>query len=338
MSNLETGQENHGQGVRTAAIVTRDLAKTFQARRGAVEAVRSISLDVEPGSIVGLLGPNGAGKTTTLRMLTTLLPIGRGSAHVAGFDVDREPHQVRTHIGYVSQLGGSDEVLTARENLRLQARLYGIAPIQAALRAQSLINQLELSTYADRAVKTYSGGQRRRLDIALGIIHQPEVLFLDEPSTGLDPQSRANLWEHIRSLGAAGMTIVVTTHYLDEADALCDDVYIIDQGKIVAHGAPGVLKQQIGGTAIVLEWDTPPQASQACALLQSAPFVREAALNETLLRLYVDNGSKALSALLHLLEQAGLAARSLRLSQPSLDDVFLRTTGRSLREETVEVH
>src|ERR1017187_10261349 len=224
-------------------ITTRDLRKSFPAQGGQVEAVRGVSIDVARGEIFGFLGPNCAGKTTTLRMLTTLLPIDAGSATVAGLDVARQPGAVRSRIGYVSQLGGADELATGRENLILQGRLYGGAPAQLRRRAEEVAGLLGLSEFADRRVTTYSGGQRRRLDVALGIVHQPEVLFLDEPSSGLDPQNRANLWDHVRALRSRGTTIFLTTHYLEEADVLCDRLMIMDHGEIVAEGPP---RDQIG--------------------------------------------------------------------------------------------
>jgi ABC-2 type transport system ATP-binding protein len=193
---------------------------------------------VRRGEIFGFLGPNGAGKTTTLRMLTTLLPIDGGKATVAGIDVARHPKQVRSRIGYVSQLGGADDLATGRENLILQGRPYGGDLSSVTARAQALMEILDIAEFADRRVKTYSGGQRRRLDVALGIVHEPEVLFLDEPSTGLDPQNRANLWDHVRMLRDHGTTVFLTTHYLEEADALCDRLMIIDHGEIVIEGTP----------------------------------------------------------------------------------------------------
>ncbi|MGH2896489.1 MAG: ATP-binding cassette domain-containing protein, partial [Solirubrobacteraceae bacterium] len=221
MLNLD--QEDGGLPPTDPVISTQGLRKAFPGPHGAaVEAVRGVDIDVHAREIFGFLGPNGAGKTTTLRMLTTLLPIDGGSARVAGFDVDREPDRVRAHIGYVSQLGGADELASGRENLILQGRLYGGQVASVRARAGELIELLDLSEFADRRVSTYSGGQRRRLDVALGIIHAPRVLFLDEPSTGLDPQNRANLWRHIVRLRDHGTTVFLTTHYLEEADALCD--------------------------------------------------------------------------------------------------------------------
>jgi ABC-2 type transport system ATP-binding protein len=312
-----------------AVITASELRKRFPGKGGAVDAVRGVSLEVARGEIVGFLGPNGAGKTTTMRMLTTLLPIDGGQATVAGLDVRRQPAQVRWRIGYVSQLGGADELATGRENLILQGRLYGGSKTVVAGRVDHV---LDLAGFAGRRVRTYSGGQRRRLDVALGIVHQPEVLFLDEPSTGLDPQNRANLWQHIRALREQGTTVFLTTHYLDEADALCDRIMIVDQGRVVADGTPRELKQQVAGDAIVLVLRDGDAAGQAGAALRGQPAVRDLSVAGATVRLYASDGAAELPGLLRLLDRAGLAVRSLGLSEPSLDDVFLRQTGRSLRD------
>jgi ABC-2 type transport system ATP-binding protein len=314
-------------------IQTRDLRKSFPAKGGPVDAVRGVSIDVRSGEIFGFLGPNGAGKTTTLRMLTTLLPIGSGSATVAGFDVARQPKLLRERIGYVSQLGGADELATGRENLILQGRLYGAGRAQVAPRAEELAALLDLAEFADRRVSTYSGGQRRRLDIALGIVHKPSVLFLDEPSTGLDPQSRANLWDHIRALREGGTTVFLTTHYLEEADVLCDRLMIMDHGQIVAEGTPRELKQQVAGDAIVISVrQEDHEAERATPVLAGQPYVRELTAEDGQLRLYVDDGGAALPQLIRLLDGSGIGVRSISMSEPTLDDVFLRQTGRSLRD------
>jgi ABC-2 type transport system ATP-binding protein len=314
-------------------ITTKDLRKSFPAKGGEVAAVRGVSISVRRGEIFGFLGPNGAGKTTTLRMLTTLLPIDAGTATVAGYDVARQPQQVRTRIGYVSQLGGADELATGRENLLLQGRLYGAAKQQVAPRAEALAKLLDLADFADRRVITYSGGQRRRLDIALGLVHEPALLFLDEPTTGLDPQSRANLWEHIRALRADGTTVFLTTHYLEEADALCDRLMIMDHGEIVAEGTPRTLKQQVAGDAIVVSLRNGDlDAQRAAAAVRPEPYVRELTAGEGQLRLYVDDGGTALPRLIRLLDESGIGIRSISMSEPTLDDVFLRQTGRSLRD------
>ena len=280
----------------------------------------------------------GAGKTTTLRILTTLLPMDSGTATVAGFDVTRQPNQVRSRIGYVSQLGGADELATGRENLLLQGRLYGASRAQAAPRADALAGLLDLAGFADRRVSTYSGGQRRRLDIALGIVHEPAVLFLDEPSTGLDPQSRANLWDHIRALRERGTTVFLTTHYLQEADVLCDRLMIMDGGQVVAEGTPRALKQQVAGDSILISLKQGDQGTgRAVPVLRQESYVRELTVEDGQVRLYVEDGGTALPQLIRLLDKAGVAVRSMSMSEPTLDDVFLRETGRSLRDaETPE--
>jgi len=209
-------------------VETTDLRRTFHTRRGPVPAVAGVNLEVDRGEIFGFLGPNGAGKTTTLRMLTTVLPPSGGKAIVAGFDLVHEANRVREQVGYVSQQGGTDPTLSGRDELVFQGRLYRLAAAEAERRAQEVLSMLELTECADRATETYSGGQRRRLDVGLGLMHRPHLLFLDEPSTGLDPQSRAHLWGEVRRVRERGTTIFLTTHYLDEADALCDRIAIID--------------------------------------------------------------------------------------------------------------
>ena len=315
-------------------IEAHDLRKQFASRQGTVEAVRGVSFAVSQGEIFGFLGPNGAGKTTTLRMLTTLLPIDAGSATVAGFDVARAPGGVRTRIGYVSQLGGADDLATGRENLQLQGRLYGGEKADVRRRVDELLGLLDLASFADRRVKTYSGGQRRRLDVALGIVHGPEVLFLDEPTTGLDPQNRANLWDHLRGLRSRGTTVFLTTHYLEEADVLCDRVMIIDHGQIVAEGSPRELKRQVVGDSVVLRVAEDGDARErARALLSGAPFISSVtSADDDQLRCYVDDGAAALPELLRLLDAEHIGLRSISLSEPTLDDVFLAKTGRSLRD------
>ncbi|MFI6091848.1 ABC transporter ATP-binding protein [Streptomyces sp. NPDC051218] len=232
-----------------AIISTAGLTRTFRTKRGTVEAVRGIDLTVAPGEILGFLGPNGAGKTTTLRMLTTLLAPTGGAATVAGCDLARDPAAVRRRIGYVAQSGGVDLNISVREELVTQGRLYRLTKTQAAARSQELAADLDLTDLLDRKCATLSGGQRRRLDIAMGLMHRPEVLFLDEPTTGLDPGSRADLWALVRRLrDDHGTTVVLTTHYLDEADALCDRLVVIDRGVVVAEGTPSALKLRYGGS------------------------------------------------------------------------------------------
>ena len=313
-------------------ITATELKKSFKSRRGPVEAVSGVSISVQRGEIFGFLGPNGAGKTTTLRMLTTLLPIDSGTATVVGHDVGRQAQQVREVTGFVSQLGGSDPLATGRENLLLQGQLYGRSKASVLTRIEELVDVLDLREFADRKAITYSGGQKRRLDIALGIVHEPEVLFLDEPTTGLDPQNRANLWDHIRALRDRGTTVFLTTHYLEEADALCDRLVIMDHGQIVIGGTPRELKHEVAGDSVVLTLRDHP-AEEVATLAQQEPYVRETSVEEgNSLRLYVEDGPTALPQLLRLLDSRHIGLASMNLSEPTLDDVFLRQTGRSLRD------
>jgi ABC-2 type transport system ATP-binding protein len=314
-------------------IDTRDLRRTFKSRRGAVEAVAGVDLRVKAGEIFGFLGPNGAGKTTTLRMLATLMPPTSGEATIAGADLRREPQLVRQRIGYVPQGGSTDPAETGRGELVLQGRLYGLSAAAAKARAAEVLASLELDGAADRHVGSYSGGMKRRLDVGLGIVHRPQVLFLDEPTTGLDPQARARMWDEVRTLRGQGTTVFLTTHYLEEADALCDRLAIIDHGRIVAEGTSDELKAAVAGDAVTIGTDG--SGAAVLAILEPLPFVREASLDadSRLVRLYVDSGEMALPTVLRTLDAAGLAPTSIALSRPSLDDVFLRQTGRSLREE-----
>jgi ABC-2 type transport system ATP-binding protein len=320
-------------------IEANGLARTFKTRKRTVEAVRGVDLRVEEGTIVGFLGPNGAGKTTTLRMLTTLLEPTAGSATVAGADLLRDPLGVRRRIGYVPQaigqtMGGTDPACLVEEELLDQAALYRLDKATAARRTELLTSQLDLGGLGQRPVKTLSGGQRRRLEIALGLVHEPPLVFLDEPTTGLDPQSRSNLWEHIRQLRSdLGTTVFLTTHYLEEADVLCDRVFIIDNGVIVADGTPEDLKQRISGDVVILQVNGARE--HAREVLASQPIVQDVAVFEDgSLRLHVFNGAEALPVLLRVLDDAGVTMHSINLSRPTLDDVFLTMTGRSLRDDS----
>ena len=321
-----------------AIIEARGLARTFRSRKRTVEAVRGVDLTVGEGEIVGFLGPNGAGKTTTLRMLTTLLNPTAGTARVAGADLLKDPVGVRQRIGYVPQaigqtMGGTDPACKVIEELLDQAALYHIRPDEAARRAAALIGQLELTGLDQRLVKTLSGGQRRRLEIALGLVHAPPLVFLDEPTTGLDPQSRSNLWEHIGRLRSElGTTVFLTTHYLEEADVLCDRVFIIDHGVIAAEGTPDELKRRISGDVVTLRVSGDDGAARK--LLADQAVVREIAASDGTLRLTVTHGEQALPSLLRVLDAAGITLESINLSRPTLDDVFLTLTGRSLRDDS----
>lgn len=313
-------------------IEARGLARTFKTKRGVVEAVRGVDLDVTAGEIVGLLGPNGAGKTTTQRMLSTLLTPTAGEATVAGCDLRRDPVGVRRQLGYVSQSGGTNPSAKVDEELVTQAQLYGISRGEAPKRAKALREMLDLADLGDRLIKTLSGGQKRRLDIALGLIHEPRLVFLDEPSTGLDPHSRANLWSHIRALRDRHQTtILLTTHYLDEADALCDRILIIDHGKIVASGTPGELKQRISGDLVTFEVGR-EDLERASELLAARSEARDVTATDRGLRVTVDHGETQALPLMRLLDEAGVRVSSLHVAHPSLDDVFLTLTGRSLRD------
>jgi ABC-2 type transport system ATP-binding protein len=316
--------------VDTNAIETRGLRRAFKARNRTVEAVAGVDMTVRNGEIFGFLGPNGAGKTTTLRMLATLLPPSGGTAMVAGCDLLKQQDRVRERIGYVGQAGGADREIMGRTELVFQGRLYGMALSTAKKRAAGLIEMLELEACADRKVATYSGGQKRRLDIGLGLVHDPQLLFLDEPTTGLDPQSRARVWDEVRRMHDRGTTVFLTTHYLDEADALCDRIAIIDHGKIVAEGTPEELKREVAGDLVTVSVTGAHQS--ALDLLKGQPFVREATTEDGLIRLYVDRGETAMPSILRLLDSAGMQLLTIGLQRPSLDDVFLRKTGRSLRE------
>ncbi|MBW8804229.1 MAG: ATP-binding cassette domain-containing protein [Catenulisporales bacterium] len=317
-------------------IQTTGLKKSYETRAHRkttkVEAVAGVDLDVAEGEIFGFLGPNGAGKTTTLRMLSTLLPPDAGEATIAGADLRKEPAKVRAAIGYIAQGGGTQDDATAREELILQARMHGISKAEAQRRAVSALAAFDLTEYADRPCKTYSGGQRRRVDIALGIIHQPKVVFLDEPTSGLDPQSRAHMWDEVRRLRTEGMTIFLTTHYLEEADALCDRIAIIDGGVIVAEGTPDALKREISGDVVTVGVGE-DFAEKAAEILTGQTFLTAVETRDGgRIRLAVEAGETAVPLVMRTLEEAGIATSTIEVHRPTLDDVFLTKTGRSLRE------
>src|SRR5439155_24806789 len=313
--------------IRGTMIGTTDLRRTFKTRGGNVEAVAGVDLRVGGGEIFGFLGPNGAGKTTTLRMLATLMKPTSGWATVAGADLSRQPQLVRQRIGYVPQGGSTDPAETGRGELVLQGRLYGMTKGAAEARAAEVLATLDLEAAADRGTGTYSGGMRRRLDVGLGIVHQPQVLFLDEPTTGLDPQARARMWQEIERLRELGTTVFLTTHYLEEADALCDRLAIIDHGLIVTEGTSDELKQAVAGDVVTIGVNG--FGSRVLTLVEALPYVRESSVDDEcgMVRLYVDRGEQAVPLLLRLLDSAGFAPTSIALNKPSLDDVFLRQTG-----------
>jgi ABC-2 type transport system ATP-binding protein len=318
----------------TTMLRTHGLTRHFTVKRETVEAVRGLDLHVAEGELVAILGPNGAGKSTTLRMLTTLIPPTAGTAEVAGFDVTREQREVRRRIGYIGQGNGAGHSQRGRDELVSQGRCYGMGRRAARARADELIGSLDLAGVADRTVSTLSGGQRRRLDIAMGLIHAPALLFLDEPSTGLDPQNRANLQEHILALRAEhGTTIVLTTHYLDEADSMAERIIIIDHGRVIADDSPGKLKADHAGDRITLTFDHEVDASRAAGRI--APPSRVERFGPILRITVTGAGATAprlLPGLLRDLDTAGIDVGGADVTRPTLDDVFLNLTGRSLRE------
>ncbi|MDV7990041.1 MULTISPECIES: ABC transporter ATP-binding protein [unclassified Rhodococcus (in: high G+C Gram-positive bacteria)] len=311
-------------------IETSGLTKTFQQGKKTVEAVRGIDLTIGEGELVALLGPNGAGKSTTLRMLTTLLAPTSGSARIAGFDVGEDRDRVRRSLGYVGQGNGAGHNQRVRDELVVQGQCYGMTRRRSGSRADELIEALELGELATRTVSTLSGGQRRRLDIALGLVHRPPLLFLDEPTTGMDPQSRANLWDHILRLRREmGTTIVLTTHYLDEADSMAERVIVVDRGTVIADDTAAALKSELAGDLIVL---TVSDASALVPLLDGVAGVRDVTVAGSRLNIRVELAEVVLPDLLRLSESHGITVLTADTTRPTLDDVFLGLTGRSLRE------
>ncbi|WP_435741823.1 ATP-binding cassette domain-containing protein [Nocardioides sp. SYSU DS0663] len=316
-------------------IRARGLVQTFHTGRGKekkpVHAVAGVDLDVAEGEVVGFLGPNGAGKTTTLRMLTTLLKPTAGTATVAGYDVATEPVQVRRSIGYCSQVGSTFSGAYAGDEVVDHGMLYGMSRAEAVAKGQELFERLQLDGLWRRMPKNMSGGQKRRLDIVMGLIHSPSLVFLDEPTTGLDPQARANLWEHIADLRTAqGATVFLTTHYLDEADALADRIVIIDKGRIVASDTSDNLKAQVAGDLVDLEVSA--EAEVAVARDKLASIAPDVVVEGRHVRGRVARAGRAVPGLLRDLGAAGVTLDSIEVARPTLDDVFLTLTGRSLRD------
>jgi ABC-2 type transport system ATP-binding protein len=311
------------------AIEASNLRKTY---KGGVRALDGLSLAVEAGTIVGLLGPNGAGKSTTVRILTTLSRPDSGEARVAGLDVVRDAEKVRRSIGVVGQKHGLDPEATGRENLEMQAEIYGLAGPTRRQRVEQLLERFGLAAAAGRIAKTYSGGMQRRLDVALGLVHRPQVLFLDEPTTGLDPEGRVELWREIERLaGEEEMTILLTTHYLEEADRLAARLAIVDRGRIVAAGTPDEMKSELRGDTVQVELLESANGDATAALSQVAG-ISELAVDGRLLRARVDNGAAAIPLLITALERGGLRVASATVARPSLDDVYLRHAGRSFQQ------
>jgi ABC-2 type transport system ATP-binding protein len=318
----------------SSAIEAHDLVKTYPK---GVRALDGVTFAVEEGTIFGLLGPNGAGKSTTVKILTTLSRPDEGRAVVAGFDVVRQAHEVRHAIGVVGQKPGVDPDATGRENIHLQGDLYGIPRRELKARVNELLQRFGLADAADRLVRTYSGGMQRRLDVAMGLVHRPQVLFLDEPTTGLDPEARAEMWSEIERLTAEGVTVLLTTHYLEEADRLASQLAIVDRGRIVAEGTPEELKAALRGDALVFELAEAPHNGSAVDALSSLPGLREPSLDGRVLRARADEGARAMPAAIAALEAAGLVVAAATVSRPSLDDVYLSHAGRTFGEADEEV-
>jgi ABC-2 type transport system ATP-binding protein len=314
------------------AIVVSDLHKRY----GDVQALDGVSFSVREGEVFGLLGPNGAGKSTTVRVLVTLTHPDSGSASVNGHDVLREADTVRRSIGYVPQDSGVDQFGTGRENLMLQGRVQDMSGNDLHKRVDELLELVGIADAADRIVKTYSGGMRRRLDIALGLVHRPRVLFLDEPTTGLDPEARVAMWTEVSRLAEAeALTILLTTHYLEEADQLADRLSIVSQGKVVVEGTPGALKAGLSGDAVHVELENGAVDDARRVLVQVGARPEQVVDGRTIVS-RVSNGSRELPGILSALENAGIAVASVSLSRPTLDDVYLHYTGREFGTEDRE--
>ncbi len=309
------------------AVEAKNLKKTFKTKQGNVEAVRDVSFKVNKGEIFGILGPNGAGKSTTILMLTTLLRITSGTAKINDLDVVKNDSEVRNKIGIALQDTGIDNLLTARELFYTTARLWGLSKSKSKDRTEEMLNLVGLTEAADRRVKTYSGGMKRRLDLGLSLVHKPEVLFLDEPTTGLDPGSRRVLWDEIKKLRDEGVTIILTTQYLEEADELANRISIIDEGLVVAEGTPDELKSSIGGDVITLTFRTDDDAIKAQTIIENSD------IEDNQIRVTVENGAEKIPNLLNQLVSKDINVQSVSANKPSLDDVFLKVTGYRLEGE-----
>ncbi len=308
------------------AIEAKGLAKEYS---GGVTALDGLSFAVDRGTVFGLLGPNGAGKSTTVKILTTLARPDGGRASVAGFDVLRRPARVRKAIGVVSQAGGLDRQATGRENLRLQGQVFGMGGTRLERRISDLLDQFGLGEAGNRLVREYSGGMSRRLDIALALVHRPKVLFLDEPTTGLDPEVRTEMWDEIERLTGAGLTVLLTTHYLEEADRLATRLAIVDRGRVVAEGSPDALKRDLRGDAIHVELGGGGDDERVREALGTVPGLDEIVIDDRTLHARAEDGARSVPAVLAALEGSAIAVASVTVARPSLDDVYLRFTGRT---------
>ncbi|MBS1880451.1 MAG: ATP-binding cassette domain-containing protein [Actinobacteria bacterium] len=315
------------------AIEARDLRKKYGEE---VQALDGLSFSVPPGTVFGLLGPNGAGKSTTVKVLTTLAHPDGGSATVAGHDVLGEAARVRESIGVVSQAGGLDQEATGRENLRLQGQVFGMGGRELEARIDRLLEQFQLADAGDRLVRECSGGMRRRLDVAQALVHRPKVLFLDEPTTGLDPEVRAEMWEEIERLTGAGLTVLLTTHYLEEADRLAAQLAIVDRGKVVAEGSPDELKRGLKGDAIHCELGGELDETAVRAALGAITGLTEVAFGDGTVHARAEDGARTVPAVLAALDGARLEVASVTVARPSLDDVYLRFAGRTFGSAEAE--
>jgi len=311
------------------AIEAHDLVKTYPKD---IRALDGISFSVEPGTVFGLLGPNGAGKSTTVKVLTTLAHPDSGTATVAGHSILEEPARVREAIGVVSQKGGLDREATGLENLRLQGQVYGMGGRELEHRCVALLEQFGLADAGKRLVREYSGGMERRLDVALGLVHSPRVLFLDEPTTGLDPEVRAEMWDEIARLTGAGLTVLLTTHYLEEADRLASRLAIVDRGRVVVEGTPDALKRELRGDAIHVELGNGAVEADVRAALARVEAIRELKVDGRRLHARADDGAGTVPTVLAALEAGSIDVASVSVARPSLDDVYLRHAGRTFSE------
>lgn len=312
------------------AIEAVDLRKSYGED---VQALDGLSFSVSAGTVFGLLGPNGAGKSTTVKILTTLAHPDSGSAKVAGHDILSEAARVRESIGVVSQAGGLDREATGRENLRLQGQVFGMGGRELERRIDELLEQFRLADAGKRLVREYSGGMQRRLDVAQGLVHRPQVLFLDEPTTGLDPEVRAEMWEEIARLAGAGLTVLLTTHYLEEADQLAAQLAIVDKGKVVAEGSPDALKRELRGDAIHIELGAETTAEAAVReALARVDGLDEIIFDDRVLHARAEDGARTVPAVLAALDGADLEVAAVTVARPSLDDVYLRFAGRTFGE------
>ena len=316
------------------AIEVADLVKTYPAARKKppVRALDGLTFAVPEGVVLGLLGPNGAGKSTAVKILTTLSRADSGTARVAGLDVVKNQQEVRLAIGYVPQKSSSDPMATGTENLILSGRIYGLSRQESVRRAAELLERFDLKEAAGRQVRTYSGGMQRKLDVALGLVHRPSVLFLDEPTTGLDPEARADLWNEVERLSATeGLTVLLTTHYLEEADRLAGQLAIVDHGKVVAEGSPEALKAELHGDSVQVELADPASSGRVQGLIGRLRGIGEIVVEGNIVRARVDHGATAVPAVLGVLEEQAIPVAAVTVARPTLDDVYLRYTGRTFR-------